>query len=349
MGILMKALLQKPSSLEPDISKITHRQKATYHVPVLNDMSDYASWNDKLGKKMNYLHKIYKRFIKKYGIKEFEYTDTVSKDQEIKYSSDIDKHLLNYNSEDKKTRFVHYDMAAMEAETLSTVKLFEEMEGQNPFTTKIDNEIIALNEISKSQAIEVQHEITSENEQIQEEPKEIAEEDVEEVEEEIKEFDEIPIKNRADILLYLCLLKADSPEYSKFLKKASKEKQTGVVGLGGVTDKQSQKPSEAENKSESETEDDWCDTQPVLLGQEYSITEDSKTPSQTQYFYFDTHEDCRVYSQDSPTSEFKLVTNSTEELKMLISKLQEENSNIPKKQNKRRKKGSVSLIIFMCT
>lgn len=224
MGILIKALMQKGQTFEPDVSKIVHRQKNSYHVPILNDMSDYASWNEKLGKKMNYFHKIYKRFIKKYGIKEFEYTDTVSKDQGIKYSSDIEKHLISYSSEDNKTRFVHYDIAALDSETLATVRLFEEMGGQNPFTTKVDNEIIALNEFSKSQAVEVKHEVTSENEQIPEQ-KEIIDEEMEEAEEEIKEFDEIPVKNRADIILYLCLLKADSPEYSKFLKKVTKEKQ----------------------------------------------------------------------------------------------------------------------------
>lgn len=109
-----------------------------------------------------------------------------------------------------------------------------------------------------------------------------------------------------------------------------------------MTDKQSQLQSEMDHKSEIETEDDLYDTQPVYLGQEHSLKEDNKTQSQTQYFYFDTHEDCRVYTQESPMSEFSLVTNSLEELNILISKLKEENDKIPKKQNKRRKKGSVS-------
>lgn len=66
---------------------------------------------------------------------------------------------------------------------------------------------------------------------------------------------------------------------------------------------------------EVEEDRDWCDTEPVLLGHDSNGTE---------YFYFDSHQDCRVYSRNAITNEFVLETNSPEELKFLITKLKQE-------------------------
>lgn len=90
-------------------------------------MNDYQDWNEKLSKKMNYYHKLYTRFMKRY-------TAEPVNDMESPYSIDVTKHLINYDESNPKTRFIHVDMAAMDAETLAIVKLFEDMKQKKGYS-----------------------------------------------------------------------------------------------------------------------------------------------------------------------------------------------------------------------
>ena len=216
----------------------------------------------------------------------------VSRDQHITYSSDIAKHLLKYEENETKTRFVHYDMGAFEAETIAIVNLFEDMNGENPMVVKINNEIIPpikQEEIihegenwdvimqKVSEGIEVWEEIQekSEEEISQKAPEEAPEEVLEEIQE--KEYNlalhEISIKNRADILLFLWYLKADSVEFSKFIKKIRKEE----VKRNKEEKIKSEKHSEKEQKSENieivdeQSETNWWDTEPTNIGKDVEL------------------------------------------------------------------------------
>lgn len=128
---------------------------------------------------------------------------------------------------------------------------------------------------------------------------------------------EIPIKQRADILLFLCHLKADTPEYNKFIKKVQKDEVYQVS--------ESAKEDIIYNDSRG-----WCDTEPILLGEDLTGV---------KYMYFDTHRDCRVYSQATDLSDLVLETNSPEELKFLITKLTEQSIKIQEEQKNKEEKG----------
>ena len=204
LGVFMKQLLLKSTNTEPELpQKIVSKPASSYHVPILNDMNDYKAWNEKLAKKMNYLHKLYKRFIKKYHLKEPEFIEPERKATHVKepslckntvYSADIQKHLINYDESEAHTRFMHIDMAAIDAETLSIVKLFEEMNGQNPMRSKPDTEIQALNEPS---------EIQEDDENLASKAGETGEAEGDEEEAYNLAMHEIPVKCRADVILFL--------------------------------------------------------------------------------------------------------------------------------------------------
>lgn len=265
MGLFINSLLQKSSNTDAEVpNKLSHRSNNVYHIPILNDMNDYQVWNEKLSKKINNLHKLYKRFIRKYEIKGLKGSedsitpategikieDMMSRDQGITYSSDIAKHLLKHDNV-SKARFVHYDMFAIESDTISIVNLFEDMEGKNPFSVKImvenkqPTELDERIEEGDNNGDAIMKEGPEGNVKLDEEIEEVIEENKED--EYNLVFHEIPIKNRADIILYLCYLKADSVEFSKFVKKVRKEE----LKRNQEKKIKSEKQSEHENKSEN--------------------------------------------------------------------------------------------------
>ncbi|CAI2365661.1 unnamed protein product [Moneuplotes crassus] len=337
MGIFIKALLQKSTNTDPEIpEKLTGRPASVYHVPVLNDMNDYQPWNEKLAKKINYLHILYKRFIKKYGLKElteeekanipnevlYQMEDITSKDSGITYSSNIRTHLLDPQENEPDVRFVHYDMSAFTAETLSTVTLFEDMDGVNPFR---DKEVVSQKD-QQSEKEEAAGEGEGEDakEEYKEEPADSQAPEENSVENRL--FHEIPIKNRADIILYLCHQKAGSHEYSKFVKKIRKEEIRLSKMKRHKIDKLSNSESRNSEYMENESTGGWCDTEPILIGE---------ASTSIKYFFFQDHRDCRVYSQQSEFDNLELETNSPEELKELIQKLKDQDVEDEEKQKKK--------------
>jgi len=136
---------------EPEVpQKLEGRHPSVYHIPVLNDMNDYQAWNEKLAKRMNSFHKKYKRFIKGYGIKDHAYIEFKHENRKVPYSANITKHLLGYDNSDPSVRFTHVQMNEMNSETLSIANIFEEMNGQNPLSSKTDTEIQALNDLAEA-------------------------------------------------------------------------------------------------------------------------------------------------------------------------------------------------------
>ena len=133
--------MQKPSTFDANFKRDSLQNMVSeaikiqsHHVPQLCDSKEYKSWNDKLARKMNYMHKLYKRFINRYSLKQPFMED---KELDPDFSGDIMKHLINYQ-EDCNIRFLHDDMKIMDPEILAIVQLFEDLEGQNPFKPTVN-------------------------------------------------------------------------------------------------------------------------------------------------------------------------------------------------------------------
>ena len=228
-------------------------------------------------------------------------------------------------------------MKIFDSETLAIIRLFEEMNGQNPFTSKPCIEIQQLDNPENEDNINNEGEIIEKN----------YDEGPWEDEEFILCMHEIPIKYRADVILFLWYLKADSEEFTKHIKrieedenkqrssiknKQSSNRKSGNEKLSGDNE------SKSNNKSESEEEEvGMLDTEPILLGK------DSK---KNTYIFFEQHKDWRVYMQNEDFSEFSLVCNSPEELKMLISKLTIEDESTIKLEKERKE--SKTIFYYFC-
>lgn len=335
LGTLMQKLMQKPNPFDYDkVSMPSSSRAASHHIPILNDMKEYKSWNEKLARKMSSMHKIYKRFIARYDLKGDKAQDDNSKDSG--YSSDILKHLINYDDTDCSMRFLHEDMKAFECETLTIVKLFEEMEGRNPFTSKSPVDIQpAENPVNCDNQSSC---VDNTDKNFDEGPWDD--------EEFILWMHEIPIKHRADVILFLWSLKADTDEFSRHIKKIEEEEAKQRTARNKIqkdqkklnTDKLSENESD-NSKAKAEEDDDegsLLDTEPIFLGK------DSK---QNEYYYFDKHWDWRVYMISHDTSEFTLVCNSPEELKMLVTSLVTEDE-IAEKDARLKEESKLPVIIY---
>ena len=335
LGTLIQKLLQKPNAFDNDKAWVSNNSRTnSHHIPILNDMKEYKNWNEKLARKMSFMHKLYKRFIVKYDLKWGKLQDENSKD--TGYSSEILKHLINYDETDCSMRFLHEDMKIFDSETLAIVKLFEEMDGRNPFTSKSTIEVLPLDNPENCDNSNHEGDIIEKN--YEEEPWDD--------EEFILWMHEIPIKFRADVILFLCSLKADTEEFSKHIKKIEEDEAKQRVTTRSKSLKDNKKAANdnvsedisnnSKNKVDSEDDESTLlDTEPIYLGIDLK---------KNWYFYFDKHWDWRVYTI-SNASEFALVWNSPEELKMLITSLTTEDENAANEANEAKLKEE-SMFIF---
>lgn len=124
----------KPSLINIEVQIDVHRLQP-HHIPTLCDLKDYQAWNEKLARKINYMHTLYKRFVNRYALRQPQ--PETQNLRATDYSGDIMKHLINY-CEDTDVRFFHEDMKSFDTEILSIVQLFEGFDGQNPFRPQSD-------------------------------------------------------------------------------------------------------------------------------------------------------------------------------------------------------------------
>ena len=134
---------------------------------------------------------------------------------------------------------------------------------------------------------------------------------------------EISAKHRCDILHYLCQLKVSSEEYSKFIKRV------------------------IEATHDDESEHQFYDTDPICIGHGILFDQDgTKFKRKYLVFYYGDGKinDCRVYSEGDNTQitdkniDFRLETNSPDDLNELIAKLTEANDMITKAQASKKNK-----------
>ena len=134
-------------------------------------------------------------------------------------------------------------------------------------------------------------------------------------------MNEISAKHRADVILFLCHQKVTTEEFSKFMKRLIDE------------------------TYDQSKEQQWYDTDPVLLGEGIVIdnSKDVLNKVKRQFLVFMEDgklNDCRIYSSGDNTKiiersvDFKLETNSPDDLDELIAKLDEaNNTNLNNDQN----------------
>jgi len=199
---------------------------------------------------------------------------------------------------------MHEDMKIFDSEMLAIVRLFEDLDCRNPFNAALEQNLAEdLNEIEGEDGQEDKIDVNNDfviNTMM-------AEDDVEGY----LSMHEITSKHRADIILFLCQQKINTEEFIKFLKRMQDE------------------------TFDKEKTQQWCDTDLELLGEGITLaqTEDGKIETITRnYWIISENEyvnDCRIYSSGDNSKvnineiDFKLVTNSPDNLTELIAKLKE--------------------------
>lgn len=151
--------------------------------------TEYGVWNEMLAKKMSSMYRKYKRFLGKYQAYKQGPKDAL----DPKWTDNLMEDLIKYKGDRRQIKkFVYFDYAELNVESLQLVRFFNQFDGKNPLCPEQTG--VPMAEHSSLDVINQEQNLV------------------------FKKFHEIPCNDRLKILYFFCMIRA-----------LYKEKETGVA------------------------------------------------------------------------------------------------------------------------